>query len=299
MSASRTFETAPASLLAVHARRHPFLVVALTVTRAVLGFALAWPLVSLVRSTYAAHPLGDRVLFEPGALELVDFVARLLGPVAPLLESYALALVALAFVAECFVFGATLSTLQIAHDGPLLARARGALQHGVRFAPGLGAQWLATLALQGVVLSVGALAGGAVAHGLAARSGEPTADRIAVLAVLPFVLVTVILSVVRDVAAATRLVTEAASFSAFVGALRAVLKRPRYLLDYAWRGATGLGVTALVGLAAVRLGGRPGVALFVLTIFHGVALGMRAALRVSWLAAATRRVRASAPPLGL
>lgn len=286
-------EPSPASLATVHARRHPFVVVAVAFARALAGIALAWPVASLVRSTYAGHPLGDRVLFEPGALELVDFVARVLGPMGALLEAYALVAVFVAVVEGAVVFAATLSALQLAHEGGVLRRARGALQHGLRFAPGLGAQWTATLVLQGLVVGAGAMLAGAVAHALAARSGDPTADRIAAVALLPFALAVLVLSVIRDVAAVERVTRDASAFASFVAAARAVARRPAYIVDYAWRGATGLATTGLVALAALRLGGRPGIALVVLTIFHALALGLRSALRVSWLAAAIRRARAT------
>jgi len=63
----------------IRARRRPWLVLGVAVSRILMGFCLAWPLSSLVASSgVGQRPEGDRVLFEGGGYLLLE-VIRLRG----------------------------------------------------------------------------------------------------------------------------------------------------------------------------------------------------------------------------
>jgi hypothetical protein len=64
----------------IHARKRPFLLLAVALGRLLVGLCLAWPLASLLgESGIAERDNGDRALFEDGAYLLLE-VARLHGP---------------------------------------------------------------------------------------------------------------------------------------------------------------------------------------------------------------------------
>jgi hypothetical protein len=61
---------------AMRARRCSGPILVLWVWEATLGAALAWPFASIVASAYGAHPRADGVLWDAGALPLLDLLTR-------------------------------------------------------------------------------------------------------------------------------------------------------------------------------------------------------------------------------
>jgi hypothetical protein len=275
----------------IRARNHLALVVVLWLIQIATALVVIWPLARLVRSTYGSHPLGDRVLFADGAAELGDFVMRALPLSASALTAHLVIVIPIAFAIELVAFGATLTTLAFAFEGPPRARARAAIARALPSSVALGGQAVAMLVLQGASLGVAAAVFGAVADAIALRYGMPTADRLGVLLALPFVLFALALGAVRDVAAVRVVADESGALAAVLGAFGLVARRPILLVEYAWRGLVGIALLVVAAMVGTKLGGRLGGALFVLILLHQLVLGLRIGLRVSWLAAAIRRTR--------
>ena len=275
----------------VRARRHIGWIALLHGVQLVMGLALAWPVIAVVRSAYASHPLGDRVLFADGALELVDFVGRELPPLVPALSAHAVVILVLAAIVRVVLFGATIAMLAFRPDGKWVARAGASIRAGVARFGELAAQSLGTIIAQGIVIAFGIAALTSVSDALVDRMGAPNAGRIGVAVAMVFVFVALVLGVVRDVAGSRVISDDEPMVRAMIASIRLVARKPMFIVEYAWRSACGAVLVVAAGAVAAQLGGRPGAPLFFLFVVHQLTLAMRIALRVSWLAAVLRRLR--------
>src|SRR5689334_8437150 len=60
------------TLSSIRARRRPFVVVLVYAIHVAVALAWAWPLAAILADPSLAHPRGDAVLFEPGAVYLAE-----------------------------------------------------------------------------------------------------------------------------------------------------------------------------------------------------------------------------------
>jgi hypothetical protein len=146
---------------------------------------------------------------------------------------------------------------------------------------------------EGLVLGAGAGAA-SLAEGLMhTHLGEAPAQLAEGCMTVPFLLGASMVAVVHDLA-------RASVVRSGVGGLRGVVLGARAFgagavalwWAWAWRGAASLAVLAVGAAAAVRLGGRSGMALVGLALVHQLGVFVRVALRASWLARALRAVSA-------
>lgn len=282
-----------ASVELMHARRHPWFIAWLWFVQIVLGLVLVWPLVSVVRQTYGGHPLGDRVLFADGGYELLDFVARELPNMAPALVGHAVVILVLSFAVRIIAFGATFGMIASpeAQHGRFRERLGVALRQSVARTVALAIQSFLALVAQAIAIGLAIALVGGLSVALADRMGVPNAGRVAVISALPLLVLALSFGVVRDVAGARAIVDGERTFQAIGRSARAFVRRPVFLVEYGWRALAGLAVVGLGLLVTSRLGGRPGGALVVVFAIHQIALALRVALRVSWLASVVRRTR--------
>lgn len=275
----------------VRARRQLAWIAALHGVQLAFGLAVAWPFAAVVRSAYASHPLGDRVLFADGALELVDFVGRELPPQVPALSAHVVVIFVLAALARLVMFGATIAMLAFRVEGRWEERAGAAIRAGAARFGALAFQSISTAIAQGIVIALAVAALTGVSNALTHRMGAPNAGRVGIAVGLVLVGLALLLGVQRDIAAARVVAYDEPALRSIAQAFRVVTRRPIFWVEYAWRSATGALFVVAAAAVASQLGGRPGGALVFLFVVHQVALAMRIALRVSWLASILRRLR--------
>ncbi|MBK6691761.1 MAG: hypothetical protein IPG50_06085 [Myxococcales bacterium] len=270
---------------AVRARKHAGLIGSLWLLRAATSLVIVWPLTSVIRAVYGAHPKGDAVLFEPGAEALVDFVARDLPSYAPALTAHVVVVFPLVFALHALCSGAAVVVLS--REGSPAARRRAGIAQATPHAIPLLAQSFATLILEVLALVLAGIAYGVASTAFEGR-GLPFAERAGVLAALPALCLIPYFEAARDASAIALLNAGATPIVGFLRAHLAVLKRPRITLAFAWRASLSLGLVFVASELATRLGGRAGGAFVVLFLAHQAVAAARTALRVSWLAAAIR-----------
>ena len=269
--------------------RRPGVIAIYFAYRAVAALLIATPLAVLAGGAVRGYPRGDAVLFEPGALMLIE-VGRLAQDAAPALAAQmgggailAAALGLLPLAALILALGRP-GPLPAALVGGRVARALGplALLWGVASVAQVAAAGLVTLAASKLVAS---LALGRRADDLAGL-GVAAAALLAAFAV----------GVVHDLARVSAVHEERGFYTASARALDVARAAP---LAAAWacagRGALAaaaiVGAAALVASVGLASGGHVAFAFAV----HHAGLAAAAWLRASWLAAAIRLLERVAP----
>jgi hypothetical protein len=277
----------PLPAVVPRARRRLGLVALLYAYRAVSGIVLALPAVVALGAPAASFPRGQAELFDPGAVMLIEALRlgrRALLPVG----ASAATLAVLVLVGSILLLGALLAGLGRA--GRLTPSFLGgrAFAHAGTLALISGAAALFAVAAGGVVAAIG----GKVVRALHL---DPPADDLAGAVLAAVVLGLVLLTfVVRDLASAAAVRGEHGFYGATSRAIRAARRAPgRTVLDWGWRAALGTGVLLLAACLSPR--GASASATAAGVALHQGALFLASLARVSWLAAALRRIDEDGP----
>ncbi len=288
-------EPVPAELAAIRARRHPLLVVVGWGWFALLGYFAATPFHAIARHAYGRHPRADSVLFEAGAYDLLELALKSEGAL-PAAVAAAMALLVLVSLAGHVPLAMAMTQLAFREEGrrrwlPLRTLAARALEVFLRF---LGV-WVLALLAKGVLVTLGIWLGSVLARNRAEAWGWARAEQAGLVVVALFAIGATAIHVTEDLARAEIITTDARFASAWTRALAVMTaRRGAPVLAWAWRALVG-GVAVVVVLVLVPMFpvGVAGTLLALLA--HQLAVGLRVALRASWLCFALRGARARAP----
>lgn len=255
--------------------------------RGTAALVLAAPLTAAVAATgLGAFPQGDRLLFEPGGLFLVE-VARATAPwLSPLANA---SLVTLTLLGIALTLPAALLWTASTDDAPMAVSAL--FGRAVALVPSLLA--LAGFAFLGQVLAVClGLAGAGFFHGAVENPEE--GDLWALLPLAAAGLVVLAFGLLRDTASAAVTCGAPNARAALRVALATLVLAPGKLLArWLTPAVAGLALVALVAAAVGAVDvGRPGAGrvLLVTSLHQGVVLALSIA-RAVWFAGATRVVK--------
>ncbi|HWP09718.1 MAG TPA: hypothetical protein VNN72_28445 [Polyangiaceae bacterium] len=262
--------------------KHRVLAVALDFAlRGAAGLVLASPVVAAVASTgITRFPEGDRLLFEPGGLMLVEVARALWSAVVPLIQAELVMglVLALGLVVPYAVLLVALSRRAPKTTAELFGRAM------TRVPPLVALQGLTLLAQSAALLALAAFAAG-LREALVGATSRP-ADLVFVLVLALGGLVVLGFGALRDLSSAACVEDELASPAALRHGLAALLRAPGAV--FSGFGAAAVAAAACVAAGALLTGaldvGRPGafrVAL-VLALHQAVLLG-RTLCRAFWL----------------
>ncbi len=283
-------DLAPLPNDAIRARRCWQWILGVWAWEALLGAALAWPFASIARSAYGAHPRGDAVLWDDGALPLLDLVLRRRPALGALIAhgvTVTLFAAALGLVLSAALLAGLAFTMRDRRALSSLAAVQAAMAAFVPFAILLAV----TLAFQGsLVLSAVTLARLA-SEGFAPTLGSMKADLVGLLLLGLGLLLVACAGVTQDLARAAVVRFGAGAGGALRLAVRTVTPRVLALSwSWGWRALASVVPVAFGAFVAERIGGRGGKALAALFAVHQAVIGTRVALRASWLAKAMRVV---------
>jgi hypothetical protein len=275
---------------AMRARRCVRPIVALWAWEALLGALLAWPFASIVRGAYGSHPREDAVLWDPGGLSLLDLLVRKLPVVGSLVAHFA-GVTLVALVLSPWPSAVLLVCLGFATRDKKTPGFRRSMPLAVGAFGPFALLLVLTLVLQSSLLAAAATAAGLADQGFSPKYGEVAAEVIA-LAILGAGLALVALAgVVQDAARAAVVRFNAGAGWGLRSGLAAVGHAPLSLFwSWAWRAGASWVPVAFGALLAGRVGGRGGAALVALLVIHQLVIGVRVALRASWLARVMRAV---------
>lgn len=290
----------------IRARRRPRAILLVWTWELAGAYLVATPIHAWARKVWGAHPDGDAVLFRPGGHALLSWLGDEGAALAVVLRTAIVTIAALGILGQ-LVTGALVASLATGiGDRGRPAPTSFALRAGAgSFFPLLGIGVLAG-AIEGAVLGVGLFASSALDHALQPRLGDARAftARLALLAL--FVVATLAIGVVADLARVTvardiagELTRPAAPRAAMLahmraGVVAAVTTARRALgrasLAWGWRAAASMALIYAGAVAGDLTGERGGGALWLLFAFHQLVVLARAGLRASWLANALRLV---------
>jgi hypothetical protein len=275
---------------AMRARRCLVPVAAIWAWDLALGAAMAWPVAAIVRSAYGTHPRADAVLWDPGALPLLDLIVRSLHSSGALIAHAAVVMI-FALVVGLVPAAALLFCLGFATSDKKPPRFRNAMRAGAGAFPPFALLLVITLVLQGSIVAATATAASLAEEGFAPKYGEITADVLALLLLAVGLLAAAFAGIVQDAARAAVVRFGLGAGLALRAALKTVGRHPlRLCWSWAWRALAALVPMAFGALLAGRVGARGGAALLALFVIHQLVIAVRVALRASWLASAMRAV---------
>jgi len=277
---------------AMRARRRPVALFVYYMYQLALALVVAWPVSRGLARAFGGHPRGDSVLFDDGGWAILALRSAW-ERVSP--AFFAL----LAIVA---IFGAVLGLVplsalltSISHATPdtRAPRPRHLAPYVIAtFAP---LTWIFALgaALELALSAVALWTFGAVGEAVRARTSDPRADQIAVLACFIVLMFAGAACVVHDLARAALVRHRTGAFGAIRAALVTFRRMPRVAWSWAWRGGVSIAVVIVVAAIVPRLGTKGAASLIVIALLHQVVALARTALRASWLARALRAVDAA------
>jgi hypothetical protein len=274
----------------MRARRRPVMILVMWAWYAVWGFILAWPASRLVADAYGAHPAADAPIFRPGGLELFDLVLHSQRAFATL-RGHILLVLPVVLVGGLLPLTALMTSIAYTTRDRRAPRFRQLIARAaVSFKPMLLLLVLATI-LELLFLGVGSGLGAWAGEGLTASFGDARADQIGVLITVVFVLVSMAVGVLHDLARAAVIRFQVSGLRAVVLGWNAYKRHPIVSFwSWAWRAAAGVVPIVAGSVVAERLGGRGGAGVLMLVGMHQLVIGARVALRTSWLAKAIRAV---------
>lgn len=278
----------PAPLRQTHpaAFRRMGLVALVYVYRLVASLLLAAPIVAVGSSAVSGQPRGDAVLWDPGALMLLE-VMRIGGRSAPALGLPSLITLILVVVFGLVMFAALVAGL--GRRGPLPAgylAARAFAKVGT-LAILWGVGQVAEVVIGGLVFLLGAKI--IQALNLDPRTTDTAQISLAAVALLAAGAA----GVIRDLAMVTTVNDDARFYTACQRALHAVRRAPlRVALAYA---ARGVPTAAAIILGAWYVGRRGDAGAALPFLIHQAVIAIAVFLHASWLASAMRLVERYAP----
>jgi hypothetical protein len=278
---------------AMRARRCPRMIAVLWLWEALLGAALAWPFAAIVRAAYGSHPRGDEVLWEPGALPLLDLLMRRL-PMLGSLFAHAAIVVLFALVFGLLPLAATLVCVGFTTPDRKPPSIITCFQRAVPALGPLLVLLVITLAFQASLVAASLTGAGLADRGFQRALGEVMADCLAFVIAFAGLFAVAVAGVLEDIARAAVIRYGSGAAEGLRTAWSTMARAPLALTwSWGWRSLASLVPVAFGVLLAGRLGGRGGTGLIVLFGIHQLIVASRAALRVSWLAKATRAVDAT------
>jgi hypothetical protein len=285
----------------IRARRRPIAIAIVWAWELAWGLLVAAPLHAWARRTWGHHPDGDGVLFREGGYELATWFGEGDAALGVVVRTTLVRLAARAIFSQ-IPLGALVASL---------ATGRGAQHRAPRlvdaFRAGAGA-WLPLLgvlvlsvAIQGLILAVGAFAAAGLDRALAASSGDNRALAFALVVFGFFGAIAGLVGVVADfarvhIARDMAITTGTRSGWARLGrGLLASLSTARRSLfraygGWLWRAAASVALAYGGWQIGGLVGGKGGSALAGLFVAHQAIIGLRVGLRASWLAHALRFV---------
>jgi hypothetical protein len=238
-------------------------------------------------AAYGKHPEGDLPLLAPGALELLDLLRHSLAARGPLL-SLLLFLFVVVRVFGLIPEAAVLAELSF-EDARRPPPFSDAIGRAVRVLPAnLALSVLVTSAQVGLVVLgvVGAAIPGSMGS---SRFDQPGVDKAAVALAVVSCLVAALVGVLGDLARAAVVRRDASPLTSLSIAITAWARRPLAITgSYAWRALASLLPVALGIAVTARAHRSDMVALAVLTALQQVIVGVRTAIRTSWMARTLR-----------
>jgi len=286
----------------IRARRRPRAVLFVWLWELACALLLATPVHAWAKAVWGAHPDGDAVLFRPGGHALLTWLADAGPALGIVVRTTFLLLVVFGLLGQ--IVTGTLIAFLATGTGPRghAPPATFALRAGAAsFFPLLGIG-IVFGAFEGFVLGMGLFASSGIDHALQPRIGDAQAfwARLVVLGL--FVLVTLLVGVVADLARVT-IARDAAMSEDRPASMRRAMRDGvvsavttarralgRAALGWGWRAALSIALVYAGALAGDIVGGRGGGALWLLFVVHQLIVLVRAGLRASWLANALRLV---------
>jgi hypothetical protein len=275
---------------AMRARRHPWAVVALWAWEAALALLVAVPVANLVADTVGNGPAGDRTLWEPGGLVLLEALQRH-APALDAVTAMAAGVLLLAAVAGLVPAASTLTVLAYATREGRPPGAVPTLTEGARLFPPMALLFAFATVTQALVLGFGAAAGSVLEAWTHDSLGEARAQQVQGLVLLLALAAVSVVGVAHDLARAALVRFKVGGGRALMLGVRTLRLFPVPLWwSWAWRAASSMAPVFVAAWVTTRLGGRPGRALFVVFALHQLVVAARVALRTSWMARSLRAV---------
>jgi hypothetical protein len=254
---------------------------------------IAAPIVGVIAGTgVTAHPRGDRVLFEPGGVLLVETLRRGAGPLLGALRASGIELLVLGVVGSV-PLAALLLALASRDRLRLESWLGGAIAHFPGFLLIGGAGWIA----RAVIVLLALLLSGGLGPGLESALGERGGDLALLVGAMFVVVLLTAVGIAADLARAAAVRTQGHALPSMLSGLRALASRPlaaavSWLTPAVWSVAVVAVAALAVGALRVELAGswRFVVAL----LAHQLAVLALLALRAAWLKSALELV---GPPL--
>jgi hypothetical protein len=275
---------------AVRARRHPRALAGMWAWETVLALLVAWPAAGLARAAWSGDAHGDAAIWTPGGHELLDWLWHDAHGLSALTHQAGLVLV-IGAVAGLVPMTALLLALAYAtrdRKAPGLGRC---IAGGLSAFPAMVLLLVLVTLLQGLVVGAGAVVASAIEGWTHARLGEARAQQLEGAVLLVFLGLASVLGVIHDLARAAVVRFKVKGLRAFrLGARTMRLSLLTLWWSWAWRAIAAMAPVLAVAAAAGALGGRGGLALVFLAVLHQGVVGVRVALRASWLARALRAV---------
>jgi hypothetical protein len=255
---------------------------------------IAAPVVGAIASSgVTAHPRGDRVLFEPGGMLLVETVRIAAGALIAALQASLLELAVFAVVASVPLAALVLAlaSRERLRAGPWLGAA---IAHFPAFVLIGGVGWLA----RAVVVVLALLIAGGIGTGLTAALGERGGDLALLGGALLVAMLLAAVGIAADLARAAAVRSSSRGLPALASGLRSLLARPLaaavgWLIPAVWSIAIVAAAALAVALLRVDLAGGWRVA--VALIAHQLGVLALVALRALWFKTALELV---GPPHG-
>jgi hypothetical protein len=254
-------------------------VAAAYVLYATLAVGLAWPAARLIGLATLFHPRGDSVLFEDGAVYLIEVLRLYRSQLASVLEGTSF-LVLLVAYAGLFPLSMMLHALS-ARGSPSLSSLAGAAGRSLgALSLLLGLSLAATAIALGVPMSIGALLETKLDRALGARNADLAALGIRVCA---FALVALV-AILHDLARAAVVIRPSHAVDA-VGTAVASLRAHagRALIAFSLRWLVVLTLIAAGALATARLGVATDLRFLLVVGLHQLIIFTLILLRAVWL----------------
>jgi len=273
---------------AAGASRRLGVVAAVYAVHAVLALAFGWPLARVLANPTLAHPRGDLVLFEPGAIYLTETMRFTRAQVTTAAEGMTLGLL-LTLYLGLFPLGVMLCALGREGRARWSDLAAGALRSFGPLSALLGASLLAAALACAVPLTMGELLDGKLRPALSDRGADLVEAGFRVVALA----VAATLGVIHDLARAAAVTRELPALPAAVLGAAALRAHPIAAIG-AWslRGLSALLLVVLAARATTHIGIDTSTRLAMVTLLHQAVAFALVFLRTDWLAFAIRLVEA-------
>jgi hypothetical protein len=274
---------------AMSARRHPRAIAAMWVWQTVLALLVSGPTAGLARAAWRGDD-GDAPLWAPGGHALLDWLWHDAHGLRASVSGAEIVL-GLGAIAGLVPMAAMMITLTYATRDRKAAGFVRSVAGGLRAFPSMLLLLVLAGLLQGLVVGAGGLLAYLIEGWAHEGMGEARAEQIAGVVFVVFLGMGSAVGVVHDLARAAIIRFKVGGLRAFALGARTFRLSPVSLWwSWAWRSLASITPVLATAAVAGRLGGRGGLGLAFLFLFHQSVVVTRVALRTSWLARALRGV---------